>query len=324
MSSSVLTTRESELLEWTGRADALKALQKVQLPEDLQIPSLPTSLSEFLEAASEPDYDVRELGRIIEQDPGLTVDLLKCVNCAALGKKRPVRTPKDALVRLGIPRARTFLIAAGLRSATLAYESRLLNHRYFWNESLRRALFAKRSALQLHADADLAYMGGLLQDFLLPVLTNQYDTEYIQFMKHAAPKGVTLTDWEWETFGWDHAVAGAYVVQQWNMPKDLLCAIMLHHRMDLPLQSTKGDLFSFFPVALAALLPDHLNQNSLGVEKLLAADARSPHFRLDDLCADVDADLREIAEKHDTPLCLLPVIEESRRALAEQKETEES
>lgn len=176
----------------------------------------------------------------------------------------------------------------------------------------------------MRTDPELAYMGGLLQDFLLPVLTNQYDSEYIRFMQEAAPQGVTLTDWEWETFGWDHAIAGAYVVQQWNMPEDILCAIMLHHRMDLPLQSSKQDLFAYFPVALAALLPDQLNQNTLGVHKLLNADSRSSRFQLDELCKAVDTDLREIAEKHDTPLALLPIIQQTRAALIREKEANAS
>jgi len=293
----------------------MAALQLVNFPDDLQIPSLPTSLTEFLKESSSPNYNVRALGQIIEQDPGLTIDLLKCVNSVAIGSHHPVKTPKDALVRLGVSRARTHLMAAGMRGVVLAYQSKLLNCRNFWNESLRRALFAHRVATNMNADAELAYMGGLLQDFLLPALTNQYDNHYIQFLRDGAPQGVSLIDWERDTFGWDHAMAGAFVARKWNMPNDLLCAIMLHHRMDLVLGSPKKETFDLFPVTLAALLPDQLYQVPDGVCRLIDADKAGGLIHLGELCVAVDSDLAQIAEKHDTPLLLSPIIEKTRRAM---------
>lgn len=305
----------ADLQDQATREQAIALLKSVELPDDLQIPSLPTSLTEFLEASKCSDYVVRELGKIVEQDPGLTVELLKCVNCAAVGASVPVKTPTEALVRLGVPRSRTFLMAAGMRGAMLAHESRLMNIRNFWNESLRRALFARTAAVHLKLDVELAYMGGLLQDFLLPVLTNKYDAQYIQFMKDAAPQGVALVDWEAATFGWDHAVVGAYVAQKWNMPDDLLFAIMLHHRMDLALESPGSQTFKLFPITLAALLPDQLRQVPGGVERLIKADGAMQLFHLDQLSATVDHDLAQIAEKHDTPLLLSPMIQKTRESL---------
>ena len=296
-------------------AESIETLGVVELPSDLQIPSLPTALTEFLRESNRVDYDVRKLGRIVEHDPGMTVDLLKCVNSAAFGTKSPVRNPTDGLVRLGVRRARKYLMAAGMRSATMAHESRLMNHRNFWNESLRRALFSQHAARNLGLDDELAFIGGLLQDFVLPVLTNQYDEKYIHFLKEVAPEGVSLSEWERDTFGWDHASAGALVARKWNLPDDLLCAILLHHRMDLPLMSSDSELFNLFPITLAALLPDQLCQVPNGVQKLIAADARSDAFRLDALCSNVDAELEKIAEGHDTPLCLAPIIQQAREAL---------
>ncbi len=315
--TAAVETSEPAAFTWPQVcADALSSLKTLDLPDDLQVPSLPTSLTEFMDASSKDDYDVKKLGRIVEHDPGMTVDLLKCVNVAAHGANQPVKTPTDALVRLGVPKARNYLLAAGLRGATLAHESRLMNHRNFWNESIRRALFAQQAAKNLKVDVDLGFIGGLLQDFLLPVLTNKYDDKYIQFLKEAAQEGVPLTQWEQETFGWDHAAAGAYMAHKWNMPDDLLCAILLHHRMDLPLQAANEELFTLFPVTLAALLPDQLCQENHGVRKLITADSRSKIIQLDQLCASVDGELEAITEGHDAPLCLTPIIQQAREAAA--------
>ncbi|MEQ9407871.1 MAG: HDOD domain-containing protein [Fuerstiella sp.] len=315
--SAIESSSSASTFEWRKVcADAIASLKSIDLPDDLQIPSLPTALTEFLDASAGVDYEIPKLGQIIEHDPGMTVDLLKCVNVAAFGHMQPVKTPLEALIRLGVPKARNFLMAAGLRGATLAYESRLMNHRNFWNESIRRALFSQNAARNFKVDVDLAFIGGLLQDFVLPVLTNQYDDQYIQYLKNVAPQGISLTEWERDTFGWDHAAAGAFIAQKWNMPDDLLCAVLYHHRMDFALQAADAELFNLFPITLAALLPDQLCQVPGGVKKLVDADNRSTIFQLDELCEVVDREFEQIAEGHDRPLWLTPIIQQAREAMA--------
>lgn len=314
MSDTATSNRTPDAIVKAACADAIAALRDIDLPDDLQIPTLPRALTEFIEATSQPDFNIPALGKIVEQDPGMTVDLLRYVNTAAYGATRPVMTPRDAMVRLGVPRARNFLIAAGIRTTTLSYDSRLMNHKNFWTESLRRAVFAQAVAKKLKTDADLAFIGGLLQDFVLPVLTNQYDNQYIDFLKTVAPQGVSLTEWEWDTFGWDHAAAGAYIARKWKMPDDLLCAIFLHHRMELALQAPGKGLFQVFPITLSAFLPDQLCQVPGGAQKLIAADKRSDYFQLDSLASAVDDEMRSHTQGDDSSFSLAAIIEQARQA----------
>ena len=237
---------------------ALESVQQVDLPSEFQIPKLPTALTRFMEASKDPDADVRALGRIVERDPGLTIDLLKLVNSAALGADQPARTPTEALIRLGIPRARNFLLSAGVKSTSLGFKSRLMNHHNFWNESLRRALFAQSIAKSIQTDGDLAFMGGLLQDFLLPVLTNLHDTAYFEFLGLETPE--ELSEWEQSHFGWNHAAIGAAIAHRWHLPDELVCCIYFHHQMEIPLLAEQPDIFNLFPATLAALLPDQLGR----------------------------------------------------------------
>lgn len=317
MSSTEANRHSSSDLEWRKiRYDAITTLKSFDLPSDLQTPSLPSALTKFLDHSSGAEYDIAKLGQIVEVDPGMTLDLLKWVNVAAAGTQRPIKSAKAALIRMGVPKARNYLIAAGMRGATSAFESRVVNHRNFWNESLRRALFAQQTAMNLSFDADLAFIGGLLQDFALPGLTNQFDTQYLEFIRDAAPDGVALADWERKTFGWDHAAVGAFVAHQWNMPEDLLSAILFHHRMDLTVQATEGDVCQLFPVALAGLLPEQLHQVPDGIQRLLDADAKSRVLRLDEMCDAVDSQLATIVGGDDTPLWLTPVVQQARETAA--------
>ena len=51
-------------------------------------------------------------------------------------------------------------------------ESKMINLRSFWMNNLERALFARHVARLLKTDAEVAFAGAMLQDFLLPALTN--------------------------------------------------------------------------------------------------------------------------------------------------------
>ena len=302
--------------EWeTIKESALQRVSRIEFPDDLQVPLLPSALNEFLQVSSDPNFEFRVLGRIIENDPGLTIDLLKHANSAAFGADVPVKTPADALVRLGISRARTYLIASGVRGASLAANSRLMHLQSFWNESLRRGLFARTAARKLGMDPEIAFICGLLQDFMLPVLTNRFDEDYMDYLRHTDSVPGSLADWEQEKFGWNHADAAAYVAQQWNMPDDLICGLLLHHQLQMSLCENTEQFLQFFPVCLAAYLPDQLFQVPRGIDQLITADARTSLLCLDEICNSVDQELAKIALNGEMPKRLSPIIASARKQM---------
>lgn len=302
------TTSESSDLFQDYCSQEIVRLKDIELPDDLQIPSLPSTLTEFLEAANDPNCSLKKLADIVGQDPGMTVDLLKCANYNTASLGRPIRDAAEALSRVGLTKARNHLMAAGVKAATMVVQSKLVNFRNFWNESLRRALFAKTIAKQMKLDEDLAFIGGLLQDFVLPVLTNQYDDRYIYYLKEVAPKGATLARWETDTFGWNHAEAGALMAHRWNLPNDLLCSILLHHKIEQVLESDNPHMFCLFPANVAGMLPDQLQQTPNGIRKLIDIDSKSGALKLDYVAAQVDVDLELIAEGKQRPQPLAPII----------------
>ena len=297
------------------RASCLGKIVNCDLSSEIQIPALPAALMEFMKAVEDPEVEIRRLGKIIQTDPGLTIDLLKCVNVAFYASKTPARNATEALMRMGIRNAKTYLIAMGAKSSMLSYDSKLMNHQNFWNESLQKALFAQNSAALLHTDKSFAFMAGLLQDFILPFLTNQRDDDYIEYLRGDAGDGVPLHEWEKSRFGFSHAMAGAFVASQWNLSDDLLCAIYFHHDVSMPSIVPPKEAFSMFPATLAALLPDQLRQTPNGMERLLKADEQSKAFDLDSLCKQVDEELETITEGRDRPVCLSPAVETARAAL---------
>lgn len=299
-------------------ADSLATVRSDLLPTKLELPALPQAVTEFIQKAANPDFDVAQLAAIVERDPTLTFELLKHVNSAFYALRQPLRSVHNAIVHVGINCARMHLLAVGLKAATQAKRPRLINHRNFWNESLQKALFAREIAKCMRLDAGLAFLSGLLQDYLLPALTNTFDQEYLQFLSVHADQGTNLATWERETFGFDHAAAGAIFASQWHFPEDLLCGIFFHHSPETILQKSDPEFLKLFPSALAALLPDQLRQSPTGFQTLLTVARQCPSIDLTEVCRVVDADQMKMADGFENANHLSQLLVAAQRSRANQ------
>ena len=310
------TTAIAAPFDWkTLSANSIASVRTELLPTSVELPALPHAVSEFVQKASNPDFNIRELAGVVEKDTALTVELLKHVNSAVYSMKSPVRSVHDAIVHIGVNSARLHLLAVGMKAATRAMQTKLINQRNFWNESLQRALFAREVAHRMGLDSALAFLGGLLQDYLLPALTNTFDKQYLEFLAVPLGQGKDLAIWERETFGFDHASAGACFAAQWHFPPDLLCAVFFHHSLELTLQGSDAEFFKLFPVALASLLPDQLHQSPVGFQTLIKVADHCSAIDLPDVCRTVDAEQIKLAEGCEIPNCLSDMLERTQRTM---------
>lgn len=298
------------------RESVLSQVSADSLPKSIELPALPHAVSEFVSKSGDPNVEIAVLAAIVEKDSALTVELLRFANSASVAAKAPVRSVREAISQLGINNSKTHLLAAGVKAASRAMKSRLINQRNFWNESLQRGLFAREVARRLKLDSGLAFLGGLLQDYLLPVLTNHFDREYLHYLDTGYAEGQCLVEWERETFGWDHASAGAALAARWNFPNELLCAIYYHHSLPTVLERPEPEFFSIFPVALAGLLPDQLRQMRDGFHELIRVDGLCRQIALEETCKVVDDQQMQMAEGYEIPNHLSRMLEESRRIVA--------
>ena len=292
-------------IDWAEiREQTLKDFTLAALPPTLKLPSLPHAVTEFAQASNREGVSVKELAGIVETDAGLTVELLKHVNSAFVGMRHKATSVQPALSMLGLRPSRTLLMTTGMKAAVQARKSKLINQSCFWNASLQKALFAKEVARLLNADVNLAFLGSLLQDYLLPVVTNELFEPYLRFVETRSDQPIGMWEFEQQTFGWDHAYAGASLAHRWKLPDDLVCCILFHH-MGLRILTDKVvGRSAVAAVAISAMLPDQLRQNYRGLEQLAQLAEKWPAFNLQELTERVDEQHGELAMgvRNDFPL----------------------
>lgn len=253
---------------------------KSVLPPRVRLPALPLAVMEFSRKANEPNATPDELGRIIESDTGLTCDLLRYVNSSAFGLRKKVATAKLAIGWLGIRESRMFLLTKGVARCAEGRESKWMNLQKFSANNLERALFAKEIAKLLRTDYDLAFAASMLQDFLLPMLSNDLFPSYYPFDEQQESAPTTLAQFEQSVFGWDHAAAAAQVMCGWGFPDDLICCVLLHHRGMNILSDRKLRSTAAAAVAIASYMPDTANQVPGGMAQLMQLDEKWAAFDL--------------------------------------------
>jgi serine/threonine-protein kinase len=295
----------ADAIDWAAlREEGVGRFALAALPPNLRLPALPLAVTRFTEKAGLPDVPLRELAAVLETDTGLTAELLRHVNSAFHGVRNKAGNVLQAMNLLGLRQTKTFVLATGVQAAVRAKQSKLINQTCFWNASLQKALFAREVAGLLKADGDTAFAGALLQDFLLPVLTNDLCDGYVEFTGARDRQPAQMCDYERAKFGFDHAVAGACLAARWNLPDELVCCVLHHHLGLRVLAHPLLKRSSVAAVALSALLPDQLRQDFHGLEQLVLLQEKWSAFDLRKLAETVDAKHAEagFGVRNDFPL----------------------
>jgi len=276
-------------MDWAAlREEGFAGFTMSVMPPNVQLPALPQAITLFVQRSVDETISMDELARILETDAGITIALLKHVNSSHLGLRIKAKSVQQALSLLGRRPSRLFVMATGTEATIRARKSKLINQSAFWNASLQKALFAREVALILKTDADVAFAGGLLQDYLLPVLTNDLFDRYLEFVESRDSLPETLSEYEQVEMGWDHGLAGACLAHQWGLPDDLVCCMLYHHGGLKLLSHPSLGRSPVVAVAMSALLPDQLRQHYRGLELLKKLEPMWPDFRLEQLAETVD------------------------------------
>ncbi|AMV17983.1 Serine/threonine-protein kinase PknB [Planctomyces sp. SH-PL14] len=282
------------------RLAAFQEAPECQFTGQVKLPVVPQCVIRFTHEADRREADVYKLSQILESDSALTAELLRHVNSALTGLRARVQSVRSALMAVGIRRSKALVLTAALRNATKSVKSPLIPANRFQEENVERALFALETARVLGRDMELAYLGGMVQDLILPHLTAIHRDAY-QHFSHDIP----LASFERSTFNWDHAVAAARLLNQWGFPDELTLGVLYHHDLERILARDELKNSAILPIAAAALLPDCLGQSPDGLMMLLTLQEELPGFQFLEIAAAVDDAISafETTDENRVPLC---------------------
>ncbi len=232
---------------------------------DLGIPPCPAILNRFTAEAQKEEPDYHRLSNIISADVGLSAGLIKTANSPFFGTRQRVRSPSEALARLGLNTASRAVAGIILRQAF----PHVPNLERFWDASARTARISGWLAqrFDIRVRAEDAYTYALFRDCGIPVLLGRFPN-YPAVLACANSEVVrSFVEVEDEALPTNHAMVGSLLAQSWWLPEDICLAIRNHHELTT-LESDSAILpMSSLKLIATAQLAEHIVQQQLGLSR---------------------------------------------------------
>lgn len=262
-----------------------------------QLPALPQSAIRLLELSQNPDNGPAEFAVPIESDPGLTGQVLKFVNSSYFGFSREISSVKLAITLVGIRTIKNFSLWSAVFSLMPNPKCGPFDLKSLWQDSLRRALFARTFGKVLGLkDAEDLFAGALLQDMAIPLLAKEQPAKYLKLLESRKEGENRLSDLERAEFGWTHAEAAGFMARQWSLPEEFAQLIEAHTQLDQFLAEGAKESGKV-AVALSALLPAAHDNDWYDRQKFVATFERLSAGRrtIDEIFQQIDQEFTEFA-----------------------------
>jgi len=222
-----------------------------------QLPAMPQSAVSVLKLENDlTKVNINDLARPIEADPGLAAQVLKFLNSSAFGFQSTISSIRQGIALVGIRILKNFVLWKAVFSLIPRNKTGSFDVAVLWQDSLRRAMFARYLLLETKkGDPEMAFAGALLQDMAVPLLLKLKPAEYGHVLDSLAKtQDKRLSELEDEYFGWTHADANFVLGQHWKLPELLIDLTSNHLKAE-----ESATEFDQYPeravVALSALLP---------------------------------------------------------------------
>ncbi len=229
----------------------------------LEIPALPAVASRLLAEFHQPEPDLRRLTQIISADVDLATRVLRTVNSSLYALPEPMRGLQQAITWLGLEKLRALALSYSLHDGIPRPRGGLFRHQAYWTDSLVRALLARAFARHLRVgDEDEVFTVMLLSDVALPVLLCDWSSYYEDVLGRWNSEPARLSSLEGDVFGWDHARAGAWILESWSFPEEMVALVAAHNLTLAELRQVDLLHTSALALALASQLPSILRPDA--------------------------------------------------------------
>jgi len=223
-----------------GPADAWEALL-----DSAGVPELPEEVSTVLRATASARAGAADLAKAISQDEALSASVIALANSTDFRAAEPLKDVRAAVVRLGLERVRSLVLASsvfgafpvaggrGRRDTPSAGDVRV-DAGAVWVHSLVAGFSAAALARMAGTPPEDAFLAGLLHDVGKLLLARVMPYEYGRVLDLVEERGTPLGEAEEAELGFTHARAGAWLLSKWGLPGSVVTAVASHDDKHVP------------------------------------------------------------------------------------------
>ncbi len=208
---------------------------KRNIEEFHELPALPATAAQILRLAADPRANARQLAEIIQQDPALSAQVLRYANSSLYGYAGRIKDLQTAIARvLGFEFVLNMALGFSIGKSLRVPQDGPFGLDAFWKHSVYAGRLTEQLAGLLPGRKKLprgtAYLAGLLQNLGRLVLGHTFQPEFFILNRFAqANPDMPTRDLERHVLGVTHDQIGAWLMEAWGLPQELVVAVRHHH-----------------------------------------------------------------------------------------------
>jgi putative nucleotidyltransferase with HDIG domain len=217
-----------------GRATSISELLNNKLLAGIvgsvqDLPVMPRAYIELRETLSNPNYSLKQVVRIVEQDVGISAKILQLVNSAFFGLPKEITSVHMAVTYIGAEMLQNLVLSAEVFH--VFEKGKALQGFSFEDLHMHSQLTAKIAGQLLPASPmrDAAIVAGLLHDIGKLVLATRSPQHFARSIEESRVDKIPLFVAEQQLMKVTHAEVGAYLLGLWGLPAPVVEAVANHH-----------------------------------------------------------------------------------------------
>lgn len=224
------------LVSFTNRYTPLRLRESVETITEL--PIMPRTAQHILALRANPDVTTRDILQVVERDPSLAAQVVYWARSPLHGHPGLVDSLETAIEQvLGLENTLNLLLGSTVSRTFQIPANGPVGLQTFWRHSVYCAALvgelAKLLPESITVKPGLAYLGGLLHNFGYLALGHLFPARFFLFNRFlAVNRHLPLSVVERYVLGTEHWHIGAWLMQAWSMPEEVIAAVRWHHHED--------------------------------------------------------------------------------------------
>ncbi len=211
-------------MQQTDNKELIKFVEKM--------PAFPKSVQRVVQLTSNINAPAKEIVRVIESDPVMTVKILKVINSAFYGLPKKITSIQRAVVHMGLNTIKNLALSVAAMGVLKPTNQANFNTQDFLLHSLTTASICRLLAEKLNvkgSECSDFFVAGLIHDFGKIVFAEFDPDNFKLALEKSAEQNIPLHQAETEFMGINHAQVGKMLAEKWELDPVLIEAIEHHH-----------------------------------------------------------------------------------------------